>query len=94
MLSLLRALYVPAFRLAAVRQLAAPSVFALAVTLGLSNGYLLSCSMMRGPACVPPAVAHLAGNMLVLFMVLGLCAGAACSFLWLLFPLHPAGGGR
>lgn len=88
-LSLLRLLFVPAFRLAAMRHEGPAVVFALTLSLGLTNGYLLGCSMMRGPACVPPAAAHLAGNLLVLFMVLGLCAGAGASFLWLLYPLLP-----
>ena len=42
--------------------------------------------MMRAPEAAPPGAAALAGNLMVLFLVLGLCAGAAASFLWLLLP--------
>lgn len=62
-------------------------MFALAMALGCSNGYSCACAMMRAPAVAPPGAAGLAGNLMVLFLVLGLCAGAAASFLWLLLPL-------
>jgi uncharacterized protein involved in exopolysaccharide biosynthesis len=42
--------------------------------------------MIRAPSTVPPAAAGLAGNLMVLSLVLGLCLGAAASFLWLLLP--------
>ena len=81
-----RALLVPPFRLAAARQAAPPAAFALTAALGLSNGFTCACAMMRAPEAAPPGAAALAGNLMVLFLVLGLCAGAAASFLWLLLP--------
>jgi equilibrative nucleoside transporter 1/2/3 len=56
----------------------------LTLLLGLSNGYLTSCSMIGAPERVPASAAALAGNLMVLSLVLGLCIGAACGFLWLL----------
>lgn len=84
-----RALFVPAFRTAAAAQAAPPAAFLLTATLGASNGFSCACAMMRAPANVPPAAAGLAGNLMVLFLVAGLCLGATASFAWLLFPLHP-----
>lgn len=40
--------------------------------------------MIGAPARVPAAAAALAGNLMVLSLVAGLCVGAACGFLWLL----------
>lgn len=82
-LALGRALFIPAFALASARQAALPLMLALAGALGCSNGYCCACAMMRAPAAVPPAAAGLAGNLMVLFLVLGLCLGAGASFIWL-----------
>ena len=81
-----RALFIPAFRLAAVSQAGVPAVLLLTAALGSTNGFVCACAMIRAPAMVPPAAAGLAGNLMVLSLVLGLCLGAAASFLWLLLP--------
>jgi equilibrative nucleoside transporter 1/2/3 len=81
-----RALFIPAFRLAAVSQAGVPAVLLLTAALGSSNGFVCACAMIRAPSTVPPAAAGLAGNLMVLSLVLGLCLGAAASFLWLLLP--------
>ncbi|PSC75565.1 Equilibrative nucleoside transporter 4 [Micractinium conductrix] len=79
-----RVLFIPAFYLAATLGGGPAVIGPLTVLLGLSNGYLTSCSMIEAPLRVPPAAADLAGNTMVLFLILGLCLGAAASFLWLL----------
>ena len=58
----------------------------LTAALGSTNGFVCACAMIRAPAMVPAAAAGLAGNLMVLSLVLGLCLGAAASFLWLLLP--------
>jgi hypothetical protein len=40
--------------------------------------------MVETPALVPAAYGAQAGNLSVLALILGLCIGAACGFLWLL----------
>ncbi|KAL4434383.1 hypothetical protein ABPG75_000824 [Micractinium tetrahymenae] len=82
--TLLRVLFIPAFYFAAVGGAMPAIIGTLALLLGASNGFLSSCAMMRAPSLVPPAAGELAGNMMVLFLILGLCIGAACGFLWLL----------
>lgn len=79
-----RLAFIPAFHLAAVGG-AGPAVLGLLTALlGTTNGWLTACAMMAGAAAAPPAAAELAGNLMVLFLILGLCIGAACGFLWLL----------
>lgn len=79
-----RLAFIPAFHLAAVNG-AGPAVLGLLTALlGATNGWLTACAMMAGAASAPPAAAELAGNLMVLFLILGLCIGAACGFLWLL----------
>lgn len=65
-----------------------PLILALTAALGTSNGFVCACAMIAAPAAAPPgaAAASLAGNLMVLCVVLGLCLGAAASFLWLLAP--------
>lgn len=64
---------------------AGPGVIGLlAVLLGLSNGWLTSCAMIGAPQRVAASAAALAGNLMVLSLILGLCVGAFCGFLWLL----------
>ena len=77
-------LFVPAFHYAAVGGAGPAVIGLLTVLLGTSNGYLTACAMIEGPSAVPPAAAELAGNLMVLFLILGLCIGAASGFLWLL----------
>ena len=81
-----RVLFVPAFRVAAVSQAGVPAVLLLTASLGSTNGFVCACAMIRAPATVPSAAAGLAGNLMVLSLVLGLCLGAGASFLWLLLP--------
>ncbi|GAB4815688.1 hypothetical protein N2152v2_002734 [Parachlorella kessleri] len=79
-----RALFVPAFLWAAASGAGPAVIGLLTLLLGLSNGYLTCCAMTTAPERVPPSLAALAGNLMVLSLVLGLCIGAACGFLWLL----------
>lgn len=81
---LLRALFIPAFHFAAVGGAGPATIGVLAAALGASNGYLTAAAMMEGAAAAPPAAAELAGNLMVLCLILGLCIGAAAGFLWLL----------
>ena len=77
-------LLIPAYHLTAVLG-GGPSVMgALTLALGASNGWLTACAMMEGAAAAPPGGAELAGNAMVLCLILGLCLGAAAGFLWLL----------
>ena len=79
-----RLAFIPAFHLAAVGG-AGPAILGLLTALlGGTNGWLTACAMMAGAAAAPPAAAELTGNLMVLFLILGLCIGAACGFLWLL----------
>ncbi|KAL4428588.1 hypothetical protein ABPG77_008900 [Micractinium sp. CCAP 211/92] len=82
--TLLRVLFIPAFHFAAVSGAGPAVIGALTLLLGVSNGYLTGCAMVAAPSLVPPANGELAGNMMVLFLILGLCIGAGCGFLWLL----------
>lgn len=82
--TVLRVLFVPAFHFAAVGGAGPAVIGLLTLLLGLSNGYLTGCAMMEAPALVPPAAAELAGNLMVLALIAGLCIGAGCGFLWLL----------
>ncbi|KAI3516289.1 hypothetical protein L1887_15203 [Cichorium endivia] len=52
--------------------------------LGLTNGYLTSCLLMLGPKTVPLQHAETAGNVLVLFLVLGLACGSVVSWFWVI----------
>lgn len=79
-----RLLFVPAFHLAAVWGGGPPAMGLLTLALGASNGHLTACAMMEGAAAAPPGAAELAGNLMVLSLILGLCIGAAAGFLWLL----------
>lgn len=82
-----RAAFVPAFRFAAVQHASPPAVLLLALSLGCTGGYTCACAMMRAPSVVPPGAAGLAGNLMVLALVAGLCVGASLSFIWLLLPM-------
>lgn len=82
--TLARALFIPAFHLAATSGAGPAAIGPLTALLGASNGYLTACAMVEAPARVPPAAAEAVGNLMVLFLILGLCIGAACGFLWLL----------
>lgn len=82
--TLARLLFIPAFHFAAVGGAGPAIIGALTLLLGVSNGYLTGCAMIAAPSLVPPAACELAGNMMVLFLILGLCIGAGCGFLWLL----------
>lgn len=85
---LARVLFIPAFHLAAVTHsstaLAPLIIGALTCLLGATNGYLTACAMIEGPAGVAASQREQAGNLMVLALILGLCIGAACGFLWLL----------
>lgn len=78
-----RALFVPAFYLAAVWGAGPGAMGILTLLLGTSNGHLTACAMMEGPHLAPPGSEELVGNVMVLFLILGLCIGAAAGFLWL-----------
>ncbi|KAI3509830.1 hypothetical protein L1887_25353 [Cichorium endivia] len=52
--------------------------------LGLTNGYLISCFLILAPKTVPLQQAETAGNVLVLFMVLGLASGSVVSWFWVI----------
>lgn len=84
--ALARAAFIPAFRAAAVLHAGPPLLLVLTAALGTSNGFACACAMMAAPAAAPPGAASLAGNVMVLCVVLGLCLGAGASFLWLLAP--------
>ena len=79
-----RLLFVPAFHLAATRGGGPAVVGPLTLLLGVTNGYLTASAMMAAPLRVAPQAAALAGNIMVLALIAGLCIGAACGFLWLL----------
>ena len=59
-------------------------VAVLIFALGLSNGYVSACSQMRAVDGLYGRDAEDAGTAGVLALVVGLCAGSALSFLWLL----------
>lgn len=77
-------LFIPAFYLAAVWGGGPAAMGSLTLLLGTSNGYLTACAMVAGAHAAPPAAADLAGNVMVLALIAGLCAGAFLGFLWLL----------
>ncbi|EFN52799.1 hypothetical protein CHLNCDRAFT_138452 [Chlorella variabilis] len=79
-----RAGFVPAFRLAAERQVGPPIVGGLTAALGATNGWVTACAMMAAPNGLHGAAASLAGTISVFSIVLGLCCGALLSFAWLL----------
>ena len=78
-----RLAFVPLFFMTA-RVGAGPIVMALlTLALGVSNGYLTAIAMMRAPAGLQSVEAELAGHLSVVALIVGLCLGALCSFLWL-----------
>lgn len=80
----LRILFLPAFYLVA-SQAAGPGVVGvLATLLGVSNGWLTANGFMLAPPLVHPTAANICGNIMVYSLIVGLCIGAACGFLWLL----------
>ena len=79
-----RIVFVPLFHFAATRGAGGVVIGILAALLGVSNGVLTAAAMMLGPSLVEPRAAALCGNIMVLSLILGLCLGAACGFLWLL----------
>lgn len=56
----------------------------LTCLLGLTNGYLTSVLMILAPKAVPLQHAETAGIVIVLFLVIGLAAGSAVSWLWVI----------
>ena len=76
----------PAFHFAALGGAGPAIIGCLTVALGASSGYCTACAMILGPEMVPPgaAAAALAGNLMVLALITGLCLGAFAGFLWLL----------
>ena len=80
----LRILFLPAFYLVA-SQAAGPGVVGvLATFLGVTNGYLTANAFMMAPPLVPSTAANVCGNIMVYSLIVGLCIGAVCGFLWLL----------
>lgn len=79
-----RVVFIPLFHFAATRGAGGVVIGLLAALLGLSNGLLTAAAMMLGPRLVEPRAAALCGNIMVLSLIMGLCLGAACGFLWLL----------
>ena len=60
-----------------------PAACALLVaSLGLTNGWYSSVGMMCAPKAVAAKHAETCGTVMVLFLVAGLAAGAACGWLW------------
>lgn len=79
-----RLIFVPAFHLSASHGAGAVATGALTLLLGLSNGYLTSCVMIAAPEGLRGRRAALVGNLMVFALVMGLCLGATCGFLWLM----------
>mmetsp|Transcript_60116 Transcript_60116/g.190969 ORF Transcript_60116/g.190969 Transcript_60116/m.190969 type:complete len:155 (+) Transcript_60116:90-554(+) len=82
-----RVVFVPLFVLVAFgppRMREEPMVFLLTVHLGFTNGYLTGNCFEAAPQCCPRHLQESAGMIMVLSLVGGLAAGAACGFLWLL----------
>lgn len=83
-----RVVFLPLFLLCNVDDSAFPIVFAadwwpmlFMLFFSLSNGYLSSLAMMRGPAQLTVDQAERGGNVMVLLMTAGLSAGSVLSFL-------------
>ena len=54
----------------------------LVASLGLTNGWYSSVGMMCAPKAVAAKDAETCGTVMVLFLLAGLAAGAACGWLW------------
>lgn len=83
-LSVCRFVFIPLFYVTARSGTGAAMIGFLTLALGLTNGWLTTCAMVSGPMRVGPSRAGLVGNVLVLSLIIGLCVGAGCGFLWLL----------
>lgn len=79
-----RVFFIPLFYIAANSGASVGFIGILTVLLGVSNGFLTSAAFLAAPKLVAPVDADLCGNIMVLALVVGLCIGAACGFLWLL----------
>ena len=83
-LAFARTAFVPAFWLASWLGAGPWLVCLLAVLLGVSNGWVTALAMMAGPVGLLGPEAAMSGQIMVFCLVLGLCLGAGCGFLWLL----------
>lgn len=83
-ISVLRALFIPLFLIAAHSSVSIPFVSILTILLGLTNGALTTVCMVFAPTLVSPNKMELCGNLTVLALVVGLNLGAFSGFLWLL----------
>ncbi|WPT13286.1 Equilibrative nucleotide transporter 8 [Picochlorum sp. SENEW3] len=83
-ISVLRALFIPLFLIAAHSSVSTPFVSILTILLGLTNGALTTVCMVFAPTLVSPDKMDLCGNLTVLALVVGLNLGAFSGFLWLL----------
>jgi len=87
MYSVVRVIFFPLFLLCRVTDSQLPVVFGndafpiiFMILFAGTNGYLSSLSMMFGPSLVDPRDSMLAGTIMVFCLTLGLCSGAAMSF--------------
>jgi equilibrative nucleoside transporter 1/2/3 len=89
-LSVLRVFFVPAFfavsgnKASGVPYFAREPVFCVLLTssLGLTNGWYSSVSMMLAPKRVHKDDAEVCGAMMVFFLLFGLATGAGCGWFW------------
>lgn len=56
----------------------------LCIVLGISNGYLTICILVTAPKGYQGPEQNLLGNLLVLFLLFGIFAGATLDWLWLI----------
>ena len=85
---LARVLFIPFFFLTNISNNQVPTVFVsdafpiiFTILMNFTNGYLVSCCMMMGPALVATKDAPMAGNIMVFMLSVGLLIGSTLSFL-------------
>ncbi|GFP82766.1 equilibrative nucleotide transporter 3 [Phtheirospermum japonicum] len=82
--SLLRLLFVPSFYFTSKYQVDQGWMIMLVSFLGLTNGYLTVCIFTVAPRGYMAAEQNALGNLLVLFILIGLFSGACLDLLWTL----------
>ena len=85
----IRIIFVPLFLLCRVSDSRLPLIFksdafpiVIMAIFSVTNGYLSSLCMMLGPTLCDVKDTMLAGNIMILALTLGLCSGAAVSFIF------------
>jgi len=82
--SLMRLAFVPIYAVFVEERMPDTAFFIVTFSLGITNGFLTTCSMSNAPAIFNDSkTAEIAGTMMVFFLLSGLSLGACGGWLWI-----------